>query len=139
MLLLLLVSSTDLMDYFHGRCEPFPTYPRSYDLVHAKGLLTLQTHQQRRCTMLDLFTEIDRLLRQRSNYAHIGFHHFNFIFLYLCTGWVIIRDTAPLVESARMLTTRLKWDARVIEIESNSDDRLLICQKPFFKRQGVSS
>ncbi|KAJ6954575.1 hypothetical protein NC652_006118 [Populus alba x Populus x berolinensis] len=107
------------MDYFHGRCEPFPTYPRSYDLVHAKGLLTQQTHQQRRCTMLDLFTEIDRLLRPE--------------------GWVIIRDTAPLVESARMLTTRLKWDARVIEIESNSDDRLLICQKPFFKRQGVSS
>ncbi|KAJ6938115.1 pectin methyltransferase QUA2 [Populus alba x Populus x berolinensis] len=114
-----LILDRGFVGVLHDWCEPFPTYPRSYDLVHAKGLLTLQTHQQRRCTMLDLFTEIDRLLRPE--------------------GWVIIRDTAPLVESARMLTTRLKWDARVIEIESNSDDRLLICQKPFFKRQGVSS
>lgn len=50
-------------------------------------------------------------------------------------GWIIIRDTVPLIESARALTTRLKWDARVVEIESDSDQRLLICQKPFFKRQ----
>ncbi|KAJ6685582.1 SAM-DEPENDENT METHYLTRANSFERASE [Salix purpurea] len=114
-----LILDRGFVGVLHDWCEPFPTYPRSYDLVHAEGLLTLQTHQQRRCTMLDLFTEIDRVLRPE--------------------GWIIIRDTAPLVESARMLTTRLKWDARVIEIESNSDDRLLICQKPFFKRQGVSS
>jgi len=50
-------------------------------------------------------------------------------------GWVIIRDTVPLIESARALTAQLKWDARVVEIESDSDQRLLICQKPFFKRQ----
>lgn len=50
-------------------------------------------------------------------------------------GWVIIRDSASLVESARVLTARLKWDARIIEVESNSDERLLICQKPFFKKQ----
>lgn len=48
---------------------------------------------------------------------------------------MIIRDETHLVESARALTTKLKWDARVIEIESNSDERLLLCQKPFFKKQ----
>ncbi|XP_015882237.3 probable pectin methyltransferase QUA2 [Ziziphus jujuba] len=99
----------------HDWCEAFPTYPRTYDLVHAEGLLSLEYGQQRRCTMLDLFSEIDRLLRPE--------------------GWVIIHDRAPLIESARTLTTRLKWDARVVEIESTSDERLLICQKPFFKRQ----
>ncbi|KEH34953.1 putative S-adenosyl-L-methionine-dependent methyltransferase [Medicago truncatula] len=99
----------------HDWCEAFPTYPRTYDLVHAAGFLSLQTSQQYRCTMLDIFIEIDRLLRPE--------------------GWIIIRDTVPLIESARTLTTRLKWDARVIEIESDSDQRLLICQKPFFKRQ----
>ncbi|KAL5777224.1 hypothetical protein ACOSP7_010150 [Xanthoceras sorbifolium] len=99
----------------HDWCEAFPTYPRTYDLVHAEGLLSLETGQQRRCSTLDIFTEIDRILRPE--------------------GWVIIRDTAPLIESARALTTRLKWDARIIEIESNSDERLLICQKPFFKKQ----
>ncbi|PRQ21382.1 putative S-adenosyl-L-methionine-dependent methyltransferase [Rosa chinensis] len=97
------------------RCEPFPTYPRTYDMVHAQGLLSVETDQQRRCTILDLFTEIDRLLRPE--------------------GWVIIHDKASLIESARALTTGLKWDARVVEIESNSDEKLLICQKPFFKKQ----
>ncbi|XVF64788.1 hypothetical protein PTKIN_Ptkin09bG0194900 [Pterospermum kingtungense] len=98
----------------HDWCEAFPTYPRTYDMVHAEGLLSLQTSQHWRCTMLDLFIEIDRLLRPE--------------------GWVIIHDAAFLIESARALTTQLKWDARVIEIESNSDERLLICQKPFFQR-----
>ncbi|KAG4953914.1 hypothetical protein JHK82_039524 [Glycine max] len=51
--------------------------------------------------MLDLFIEIDRILHPE--------------------GWVIIRDTIPLIESARPLTAQLKWDARVIEIESDSD------------------
>jgi hypothetical protein len=49
--------------YFPFRCESFPTYPRTYDLVHAAGLLSLEMGQQHRCTSLDLFTEIDRLLR----------------------------------------------------------------------------
>ncbi|KAE8729359.1 putative pectin methyltransferase QUA2 [Hibiscus syriacus] len=99
----------------HDWCEAFPTYPRTYDMVHA-GLLSLD-NQHARCTILDIFTEIDWLLRPE--------------------GWVIIRDTAPLIGSARALTTRLKWDARVVEIESNSDERLLIHQKPFFKRQAI--
>ncbi|XP_044475622.1 probable pectin methyltransferase QUA2 isoform X2 [Mangifera indica] len=98
----------------HNWCEAFPTYPRTYDLVHAAGLLSLEADQHS-CSMLDIFTEMDRILRPE--------------------GWVIIRDETHLVESARALTTKLKWDARVIEIESNSDERLLICQKPFFKKQ----
>lgn len=32
-------------------------------MVHAAGLLSLESDHQRRCTILDLFTEIDRLLR----------------------------------------------------------------------------
>ncbi|KAJ9166573.1 hypothetical protein P3X46_021305 [Hevea brasiliensis] len=110
-----LILDRGFVGVLHDWCEAFPTYPRTYDLVHAAGLLSLETGQQRRCTMLDIFTEVDRVLRPE--------------------GWVIIHDTASLIESARALTTRLKWDARVIEIESNSDERLLICQKPFFKRQ----
>lgn len=55
--------------------------------------------------------------------------------LVVLQGWVIIHDKASLIESARGLTTGMKWDARVVEIESNSDEKLLICQKPFFKKQ----
>jgi SAM-dependent methyltransferase len=109
-----LIHDRGFVGVLHDWCEPFPTYPRTYDLVHAAGLLSLEFSQPRRCTMLDLFIEIDRLLRPE--------------------GWFIIRDTVPLVESARALTTQLKWEARVIEIESNSEEKLLICQKPFFKR-----
>ncbi|KVH98556.1 hypothetical protein Ccrd_023225 [Cynara cardunculus var. scolymus] len=50
-------------------------------------------------------------------------------------GWVILRDTVSLIETARTITARLKWEARVVEIESNSDEKLLVCQKPFLKKQ----
>nr|XP_010926316.1 probable pectin methyltransferase QUA2 isoform X1 [Elaeis guineensis] len=99
----------------HDWCEAFPTYPRTYDMVHAEGLLTLETHQQDRCSMLDIFLEIDRILRPE--------------------GWVILRDTAPLIEAARSVRTQLRWDARMLELNNNGDEKLLICQKPFFKKQ----
>ncbi|KAJ8762506.1 hypothetical protein K2173_007945 [Erythroxylum novogranatense] len=113
--LLPLILDRGFVGVLHDWCEAFPTYPRTYDLVHMQGLLSLETGQQRRCSTLDIFTEIDRLLRPE--------------------GWVIVRDTVPLIESARALATRLKWEARVIEIDSDSDEKLLICQKPFFKKQ----
>ncbi|CAI8585575.1 unnamed protein product [Vicia faba] len=109
-----LIQDRGFVGVLHDWCDAFPTYPRTYDLVHAAGLLSLEFSHPRKCTMLDLFIEIDRLLRPE--------------------GWFIIRDTVPLVESARALTTQLKWEARVIEIESNSEEKLLICQKPFFKK-----
>lgn len=49
-------------------------------------------------------------------------------------GWVIIRDASVLIEAARSMAMRLKWDARRVEIDINSDDSLLICQKPFLKK-----
>ncbi|XP_058756046.1 probable pectin methyltransferase QUA2 [Vicia villosa] len=109
-----LIKDRGFVGVLHDWCDAFPTYPRTYDLVHAAGLLSLEFSHPRKCTMLDLFIEIDRLLRPE--------------------GWFIIRDTVPLVESARVLTAQLKWEARVIEIESNSEEKLLICQKPFYKK-----
>ncbi|WOL08708.1 hypothetical protein Cni_G17461 [Canna indica] len=99
----------------HDWCEAFPTYPRTYDMVHAEGLLSLEARQKQRCSMLDIFLEIDRILRPE--------------------GWVIIRDTAHLVETARTVTAQLKWDARLMAFASSSDDKLLVCQKPFFRKQ----
>ena len=43
------------------RCEPFPTYPRTYDMLHANGLVSHLTSE--RCSMIDLFLEMDRILR----------------------------------------------------------------------------
>ncbi|KAF9608275.1 hypothetical protein IFM89_008560 [Coptis chinensis] len=113
-----LILDRGFVGVLHDWCEAFPTYPRTYDMVHAKGLLSLLTSQQQRCTTLGLFTEVDRLLRPE--------------------GWVVLHDTASLIETARALATRLKWDARVVEIASNNEERLLVCQKPFFKRTKVN-
>nr|GMC52502.1 probable pectin methyltransferase QUA2 [Ipomoea batatas] len=112
-----LILDRGFVGVLHDWCEAFPTYPRTYDLVHAYGLLTLESEQHSRCGMLDLFIEIDRLTRPE--------------------GWIIIRDTIPLVDLARAHSRLLKWDARVVEIESNSDERLLVCQKPIIKRQAI--
>ncbi|KAK9167008.1 hypothetical protein Scep_002199 [Stephania cephalantha] len=109
-----LILDRGFVGVLHDWCEEFPTYPRTYDLVHAEGFLSLETKRTRGCTMLDLFTEIDRILRPE--------------------GWIIFRDTASLIEAARALAARLRWDARVVEIESNHEERLLVCQKTFFKR-----
>ncbi|RRT67493.1 hypothetical protein B296_00027384 [Ensete ventricosum] len=84
-------------------------------MVHADGLLSLETRQKHRCSMLDIFLEIDRILRPE--------------------GWVIIRDATHLVEAARSTTTQLRWDARMVELDSSSDEKLLVCQKPFFRKQ----
>ncbi|KAG5381223.1 hypothetical protein IGI04_029065 [Brassica rapa subsp. trilocularis] len=50
---------------------------------------------------------------------------------------ILDRGFVGLVETARASTTQLKWEARVIEVESSSEQRLLICQKPFTKRQSI--
>ncbi|CAA0840474.1 Probable pectin methyltransferase QUA2 [Striga hermonthica] len=112
-----LIHDRGFVGVLHDWCEPFPTYPRTYDLVHAEGLLSLEFDEKPRCQLLDLFAEVDRILRPE--------------------GWLILKDTCRAIGYARSLTTHLKWDARVVEIENNSDERLLICQKPFFKRQSV--
>ncbi|XP_074263047.1 putative pectin methyltransferase QUA2 [Silene latifolia] len=109
-----LILDRGFVGVLHDWCEAFPTYPRTYDLVHADGLLTLESSRQRSCTTFDILIEIDRVLRPE--------------------GWVIFRDTASLIESTRPLIARLRWESRVIDLETNNDEKLLVCQKPFFKK-----
>ncbi|KAG6429776.1 hypothetical protein SASPL_107829 [Salvia splendens] len=96
----------------HNWCEPFPTYPRTYDMLHANGLLSHLASE--RCSMLDLIFEMDRILRPE--------------------GWVIISDKVGQVEIARTLVTQLRWEARVIDLQDGSEQRLLVCQKPFLRK-----
>ncbi|KAI4302167.1 hypothetical protein MLD38_037950 [Melastoma candidum] len=96
----------------HDWCEPFPTYPRTYDLLHASGLLSYLSSEK--CSMMDLLLEMDRILRPE--------------------GWVILSDRVGAIEMARMLATHIRWEARVIDLQNGSDQRLLVCQKPFVKK-----
>ncbi|KAL2559437.1 putative methyltransferase PMT5 [Forsythia ovata] len=93
----------------HDWCKPFPTYPRTYDMLHAKGLLSHLASEG--CSMINLLFEMDRILRPE--------------------GWIIISDKVGLIEKARALATQLRWEARVIDLQNGSDQRLLLCQKPF--------
>ncbi|XP_013692470.1 probable methyltransferase PMT5 [Brassica napus] len=96
----------------HDWCEPFPTYPRTYDMLHANELLTHLSSE--RCSLMDLFLEMDRILRPE--------------------GWVVISDKLGVIELARAMATRVRWEARVIDLQDGSDQRLLVCQKPFLKK-----
>ncbi|KAI3929946.1 hypothetical protein MKW98_004100 [Papaver atlanticum] len=96
----------------HDWCEPFPTYPRTYDMLHANGLLTY--YKSENCEVSDLFLEMDRILRPE--------------------GWVVLRDKFQAIEKARSLATQIRWEARVIELQNDNDQRLLVCQKPFWKK-----
>jgi hypothetical protein len=96
----------------HDWCEPFPTYPRTYDMLHANGLLSYHTSQG--CSMTDLFFEMDRILRPE--------------------GWVVMSDKVGPIEKARMLARQIRWEARVIDLQNGSDQRLLVCQKPFIRK-----
>ncbi|OVA18893.1 putative S-adenosyl-L-methionine-dependent methyltransferase [Macleaya cordata] len=96
----------------HDWCEPFPTYPRTYDMLHANGLLS--HYSSGHCDISDLFLEMDRILRPE--------------------GWVVLRDKLQAIEKARSLATQIRWEARVIELQNDNDQRLLVCQKPFLKK-----
>uniref|UniRef100_A0A2N9J2T5 Methyltransferase n=1 Tax=Fagus sylvatica TaxID=28930 RepID=A0A2N9J2T5_FAGSY len=96
----------------HDWCEPFPTYPRTYDMLHANGLLSHLTSE--RCSLMDLFLEMDRILRPE--------------------GWIVLSDKVGAIEMGRTLATQIRWEARVIDLQNGSDQRLLVCQKPFVKK-----
>ncbi|KAK9748986.1 hypothetical protein RND81_02G095000 [Saponaria officinalis] len=114
-----LILDRGFVGVLHDWCEAFPTYPRTYDMVHADGFLTLENRLQRRCSTLNILVEIDRILRPE--------------------GWVIFRDTASLIESARPIIARLRWESRVIDLDGNNNEKLLICQKPFFKKHTTTT
>ncbi|KAG1347811.1 hypothetical protein COCNU_06G016400 [Cocos nucifera] len=98
---------------YASRCEPFPTYPRTYDLLHATGLLSHYLTLEK-CGLSALLLEMDRILRPE--------------------GWIVLHDKVQVIEKARALVTQIRWDARVIESQNDGDQRLLICQKPFLRK-----
>ncbi|PWA60963.1 protein kinase-like domain-containing protein [Artemisia annua] len=49
-----------LLGVMHDWCEPFDTYPRTYDLLHAAGLFSIE---RKRCNITSIMLEMDRILR----------------------------------------------------------------------------
>ncbi|XP_020588489.1 probable methyltransferase PMT7 [Phalaenopsis equestris] len=104
-----------LVGAFHDWCNPFSTYPRTYDLLHAYQLLSHYQSGERRCSVEDILLEMDRIIRPQ--------------------GYIIIRDEDSHV--LRMVTgiaPKFLWDVDLymLENEEKKNEPVLICRKKFW-------
>ncbi|KAJ0963313.1 hypothetical protein J5N97_028435 [Dioscorea zingiberensis] len=80
-----------LMGIYHDWCEPFSTYPRSYDLLHADHLFS---RLKNRCKQpISIIVEMDRILRPG--------------------GWAIIRDKLVILNPLEEILKSLHWEIRM--------------------------
>nr|GMC62071.1 probable methyltransferase PMT9 isoform X1 [Ipomoea batatas]GME06975.1 probable methyltransferase PMT9 isoform X1 [Ipomoea batatas] len=113
-----IVYDRGLMGTVHDWCESFSTYPRTFDLLHAYVVFSdIESHG---CSTEDLLIEMDRMLRPE--------------------GFVIIRDTLPVVNHIRKFLKALQWDGWVSEVEPRGDalsltveERVLIAKKKMWE------
>ncbi|PPS14510.1 hypothetical protein GOBAR_AA06067 [Gossypium barbadense] len=77
-----------LIGVMHDWCEPFDTYPRTYDLLHAAGLFSVE---KKRCNMSTIMLEMDRMLRPG--------------------GRVYIRDSISVMGELQEIATAMEWVA----------------------------
>lgn len=80
-----------LLGIYHDWCEPFSTYPRSYDLLHADHLFS---RLKGRCKQpIVIVVEMDRILRPG--------------------GWAIFRDKLEILTPLEMILKTMHWDIRM--------------------------
>ncbi|KAL3838441.1 hypothetical protein ACJIZ3_023032 [Penstemon smallii] len=79
-----------LIGVMHDWCESFDTYPRTYDLIHAAGLFTVE---QKRCNISTIMLEMDRILRPG--------------------GRVYIRDSLAIMDELQEVGTAVGWHVAV--------------------------
>lgn len=97
-----------LIGVMHDWCEPFDTYPRTYDLIHASGLLSVE---QKRCNLSTIMLEMDRILRP--------------------DGRVYIRDTLAIMDELEEIGTALGWHVSLRDTSEgpHASYRILTCDK----------
>ncbi|CAN6482044.1 unnamed protein product [Victoria cruziana] len=79
-----------LVGIYHDWCEPFSTYPRSYDLLHADHLFSTLKN---RCRALGVVVEMDRILRPG--------------------GWAIVREKIEILNHLEPMFGSLHWEIRM--------------------------
>lgn len=103
-----------LIGTFHDWCEPFSTYPRTYDLLHAFRLFSHYKDRGRGCHIEDIILEVDRVLRP--------------------LGFLIVRDDSSIISTIVDIAPKFLWDAKLHYLSGNGNqgELLLICQKKFW-------
>ncbi|KAJ3685633.1 hypothetical protein LUZ61_014797 [Rhynchospora tenuis] len=98
-----------LIGVAHDWCEPFDTYPRTYDLLHASGLLS---KEQKRCNISSILLEMDRILRPG--------------------GLAYIRDSKYIMDEIMEITKAMGWhnDLRDTAEGRYASRKILMCRKP---------
>ncbi|KAG9443642.1 hypothetical protein H6P81_014982 [Aristolochia fimbriata] len=103
-----------LVGAFHNWCEPFSTYPRTYDLLHASHLLSHYLDIGEGCLLEDIILEMDRIVRPQ--------------------GFVIIRDKLSVISRVREMAPKFLWDVKqhVLDNGQRKEELVLICRKKFW-------
>ncbi|KAL0334335.1 UNVERIFIED_CONTAM: putative methyltransferase PMT7 [Sesamum angustifolium] len=104
-----------LIGAFHDWCEPFSTYPRSYDLLHANCLFSSYRNREEGCLLEDIMLEMDRMLRPQ--------------------GYIIIRgEDDSLVSRIIDLAPKFLWDTQLhfLEDDKKRMEPVLFCRKKFW-------
>ncbi|KAG2389923.1 methyltransferase protein [Vigna angularis] len=101
-----------LIGVVHDWCEPFDTYPRTYDLLHAAGLFSVEK-KRKKCNISSIMLEMDRILRPG--------------------GRVYIRDTTFIIGELEEIATALGWSSSLNDVGEGpySSWKILRSEKPF--------
>ncbi|KAH0933687.1 hypothetical protein HID58_010804 [Brassica napus] len=107
-----------LIGVYHDWCEPFSTYPRTYDFIHVSGIESLikrSDSSKSRCSLVDLMVEMDRILRPE--------------------GKVLIRDTPEVLDKVARMAHAVRWSSTIHdkEPESHGREKILVATKPLWK------
>ncbi|KAL1208675.1 putative methyltransferase PMT10 [Cardamine amara subsp. amara] len=97
-----------LIGAMHDWCEPFDTYPRTYDLIHAAFLFSVE---KKRCNITHIMLEMDRMLRPG--------------------GRAYIRDSLSLMDQLQQIGKAIGWTPTVHDTGEgpHASVRILICDK----------
>ncbi|GLT63168.1 hypothetical protein SLA2020_357490 [Shorea laevis] len=104
-----------LIGAFHDWCEPFSTYPRTYDLLHASHLFSHYKTNGEGCKLEDIMLEMDRVIRPQ--------------------GFIIIRDEDSITSRIQDLAPKFLWDveSHFLENKEKKTETVLICRKKFWE------
>ncbi|KAJ4952608.1 hypothetical protein NE237_029440 [Protea cynaroides] len=111
-----LIYDRGLIGVSHDWCEPFSTYSRTYDFIHASHIDSLIRHSgscKNRCDLVDLMVEMDLMLRPNGT---------------------VVRDSPRVIDKVAHIACAVRWTTTIHEPEPESKGRekILVATKTFW-------